>query len=106
MTGKICKAIIKVSGLVLILTLLMIMGILYNYFTNIQISQQKTELNLAAQGVAQSGLEYFEKLDIGNNRITLIDIDGTVIFDNKKDAKLMENHRNREEFLEDRKSVV
>lgn len=38
-----------------------------------------------------------------NSRITLLDEDGTVLFDSVKDAKELENHGNRPEFVKARK---
>src|SRR5699024_4354523 len=47
-----------------------------------------------------SGAEYLHTVENTPNRITLIDQDGTVLFDNQADPAEMENHADREEFRE------
>lgn len=46
----------------------------------------------------KSGLHY--DLSDDGLRITLIDVDGTVIFDSEQDEKIMENHSQREEIIQ------
>lgn len=100
MTKRIANTIIKVSALILIFTIGLLIGVLYNYFEKIQLSQQSNILSLAEKGYSDLGVKYFKKLDVGHFRITLIDKDGVVIFDNQSDAKKMENHKHREEVKE------
>ena len=104
MTKKIRKSIIMVSSITLISAILLIVGSLYGYFTDIQKGNSKANLNLVATGVSQNGLIYLEKLSIEDYRITWIDEDGTVLYDSKADKDAMENHGDREEFLEAVKS--
>ncbi|NCC87826.1 MAG: HAMP domain-containing histidine kinase [Clostridia bacterium] len=100
MTKRIANTIIKVSALILVLTMLLLIVVLYNYFEKIQLSQQSNILSLAEKGYEDLGVEYFEDLDAGHFRITLIDEDGTVLFDNQSNPKEMENHKDREEVKE------
>ena len=100
MTKKISKTIIMVTSVTLLCTLLLIVGSLYNYFTNIQKENQKNDIDLIATAVSHIGLEYLESLQDDKHRITWIDADGTVLFDSIADKKTMENHGDREEFLE------
>ena len=74
------------------------MGVLYDYFSNVQRSQLEMQTNLAAQGAANEGMKYFEGLDVTDYRITWIDTDGTVLYDSKSDFAEMENHMEREEI--------
>ena len=104
MTKKIRKSIIVVSAITLFSAILFIVGSLYGYFTDIQKENSKSNLNLVATGVSQNGINYLDKLNIDNYRITWIDKDGTVLYDSKADKDAMENHGDREEFLEAIKS--
>ncbi len=74
------------------------MGVLYEYFSNVQRNQLRMQTNLASQGVANEGIGYFNDLDIENYRITLIDSDGVVLYDSRSDNTKMENHLEHEEI--------
>ena len=50
--------------------------------------------------VEQLGAGYLESLKNPKNRLTLIDGDGTVLYDSQADAAAMENHGDREEVRE------
>ena len=63
-------------------------------------TELEKEAFYAAQGVESSGMEYLEKLDGKNSRITLIDQDGSVLYDSQAEASSMENHKDREEVKE------
>ena len=100
MTSKIFKSIISAAIAVLIASLVIITGVLYRYFGNLQESQLKDELHLAVEATQQLGKSYLEDLDSDRYRLTWIDSDGTVIFDSHADAATMENHAGREEIKE------
>lgn len=100
MTKKIFKSIMAVCTVVLILGLAFVMGILYRYFGKQISTELEKEAFYAAQGVESSGMEYLEKLDGKNSRITLIDQDGSVLYDSQAEASSMENHKDREEVKE------
>jgi len=97
MSSKIFKAILTVSIVVLLASLILVMGVLYKYFSTLQKNQLRIELELAEQGVTISGLEYLNKLEAEDYRITWIGSDGTVLFDNMADVMTMQNHMEREE---------
>ena len=63
MTSKILKSILTVATVVLTASLLVITGVLYQYFGNIQKAQLKDELNLVAKATEQLGKEYLISLD-------------------------------------------
>ena len=100
MKNKIFQAILKVTIIVLLFNLILITGVLHNYFGKIQNKQLKGELFLAALGTEQEGLNYLDNLRTEDYRITWISSDGVVLFDNQADITKMENHSNREEFTE------
>ena len=100
MTSKILKSILSVAVAVLAASLVIIIGVLYPYFGNVQENQLKDELSLAASATEQLGEEYLEGLDSDRYRLTWVGPDGTVIFDNHADAAAMENHADREEIKE------
>ena len=100
MNKKIFKAVMLTAIIVLIATVVIIMGSLYAYFSDVQKSQLRIETELAARGAELNGVDYFEKLKIENYRITWIDKDGSVLYDNEADTQNMENHLEREEVQE------
>ncbi len=100
MSSKIFKSIWIAAISVFLASLVFILGISYNYFTEIQKNQLKNETELAAAGVALSGKSYFDNLNPKDYRITWIDSSGNVLFDNEINAEKMENHLEREEIKE------
>lgn len=85
---------------VLLVTLFMVVGLLYGYFTQVQKEQLQTETALAAQGASLEGQDYFNELKMSNVRITWVDNQGKVLYDNESDTRTMDNHANREEIKE------
>lgn len=100
MRNKILKAILTVAGTALLACIVMVLGVLYPYFGNLQQNQLKDELRLAAQGVNEQGVYYLEGLEKQHNRLTLIDPSGVVLYDSEVKAEEMENHGDREEVQE------
>ena len=100
MTSKIFKSILSVAIAVLLASLVVITGMLYQYFGTMQESQLKDELSLAASATEQLGQSYLSQLDSDRYRLTWVNADGTVIFDTHADSASMDNHENREEIKE------
>jgi len=100
MTSKIFKSVLSAAIVVLMASLIIITGVLYQYFGTIQESQLKDELSLAAEAVQKLGESYLEKLDFDRYRLTWVSSDGTVIFDSHANEAAMENHAGREEIKE------
>lgn len=98
MMKRIFRSIWIVAISVFLVCATLFMGILYEYFSELQISQLRQQTNLAAQGVAHEGMAYFEELDVENYRITWIDRDGNVLYDSELTLGEMENHLEREEI--------
>lgn len=99
MTKRIFRSIMLVSALVLVIGLGFIMGILYHYFGSQIEKELKSETAYLAISVENMGLSALDKLPAESARVTLIDEDGTVLFDNKADAAGMENHADRQEVI-------
>ena len=100
MTKKIFRSICLVALAVLVASTVLIMGVLYGYFTDMQHDQLRMQTELAAQGVNHEGTAYFDALNSRDYRLTLIGPDGSVIYDSQADSDEMENHLEREEVQE------
>ena len=100
MTSKIFRSTVLVAVIVLLCSLSIVMGVLFNHFTDVQIQQLKNELSLAVTGTEQYGNIFLENVEADRFRITWIDTDGTVLFDTQADQTIMENHADREEIRE------
>ncbi len=98
MTKRIFKAICAAALGVFLVTMLLIMGVLYNYFSTVQQKQLRSETQLAVQGVEQLGIGYFDGLATDNFRVTWIAANGDVLYDSETDSDSMENHLQREEI--------
>ena len=100
MTKKIFHSILLVACTVLLACYLVILTSLNDYFTSLRKSQLKTQLSFASTAVEDEGIEYLKNLENGEYRLTLIDTDGTVLYDTNADAATMENHSDRREVQE------
>ena len=112
MSNKIFRSIITTAALVLLASFVIIIGVLYGYFTQVIEKQLREELDIAAAAVEEQGGEYIKRLhtgavtvadgsirpDGGSIRLTLISSTGEVIYDTKSDAQTMENHIDRREI--------
>lgn len=87
-----------VCALVLAVGLAAVMGILYSNFDGQMRKELSKEAAYLAYGVEQQGLNYLKNIKDKNARITYIDQDGTVLFDNEADVSEMKNHSDRTEF--------
>lgn len=101
MTKKIFKNIFLGCISVLIATIIIIVGVMYNYYGNEMMSGLKSELNSISSGVEIGGFDFLNSLEKDDSdRITWIDSDGTVRYDSDATADKMENHLDREEIRE------
>ena len=87
-----------VCALVLAVGLAAVMGILYSNFDGQMRKELSKEAAYLAYGVEQQGLDYLKNIKDKSARITYIDQDGTVLFDNEADVSEMKNHSDRTEF--------
>ena len=107
MTKKIFRSILLAAVSVLLASLVIIMGCLYDYYRNVQEKQLRDELRLASYGVEAGGSGYLEQLaspyrfaSVADCRLTWIAADGKVLFDTHVPAAEMENHADRAEVRE------
>ena len=100
MISKIFRSTLLVAAVILLCSLGLIMGVLYGYSNDIQVSQIKDELRLAAAGTEESGVAFLHRVESQRFRLTWVDADGKVLFDTHAEADRMENHGNREEIQE------
>lgn len=100
MTGRIFRSILLAAVGVFLATTVLFLLCLYDYFSGAAKRQLRSETELAAKAVSVEGEKFFENLNAEDFRITLISADGNVLFDTETDAENMENHSEREEFVE------
>ena len=65
-----------------------------------EIIELQNECGLVIKGYELDDISYLESIEDSSLRVTLIDLEGNVIFDNELDESEMENHASREEFKE------
>ncbi|MBQ1481978.1 MAG: hypothetical protein IIZ28_00250 [Erysipelotrichaceae bacterium] len=98
MANKIFKSILAVAMTVLILTVIFTVDEMYQSFFNAQMELLEAETKVIAYGIDEDGISFLDDLDEPDYRITLIDADGTVIYDNSSsDIASMDNHLDRQE---------
>ncbi len=103
MSNKIFKSVWSAALAVFAVSLALILGLCYSYFSAVQVNQLKIETQLAARGAAICGMDFFtgsgdeQALEAENYRVTWIASDGSVLYDSAADESSMENHLAREE---------
>ena len=97
MTAKLFRNSTAVAVSVMVLSIALFLGMLYQYFSNQLMTELETETWLVAQGVELNGMDYLTGLNT-ENRVTWVDTDGTVLYDSQADETAMENHGDREEI--------
>jgi two-component system phosphate regulon sensor histidine kinase PhoR len=100
MIKRIFRSICFAALCVFLVSMVLFMGVLYDYFSGIHKQQLAIQTQLVAQAVTHEGLDYFTDLAEQEDRITWIAADGTVLYDNRSDSAEMENHLEREEIKE------
>ena len=100
MTRKIFQSMIAVVVSVLLLSLALITGVLYEHFESAMLDQMRTTASFVEHGVKEDGMKYLDEMSSSQCRITWIEADGTVKFDNRSDPSTMENHADRAEVKE------
>ena len=100
MTKKIFQSIMAVAGAVLIASLVIIVGCLYRYFSDVQGKQLEDELSLAVVAVEKDGRGYQDEVQSREYRLTWVAENGEVLYDTQSHGEGMENHGDREEIQE------
>ena len=85
MIKNIHRSILLVSLIVLLAAAGLIMGAMYPYFQNVEANELKSQTKLAAQGVELNGKQYLKHFDNDQIRITWINKNGKVLYDNQAD---------------------
>lgn len=98
LTFKIFINTFFVGTLVYFICAFLFISNMYNYFEKQIFSELETESVFLENVIKNQNIENLSKIKT-SNRITLIDFDGNVFFDNKVSIEQMENHGSREEFL-------
>ena len=97
MTKKIFREILISSILIILVCLVFTVGIQYKIYADSKQAELKSKAYLIGLSVTADGLPDYS---FAAERITLIDRDGNVIYDNKASAADMENHAKRAEFVQ------
>lgn len=100
MTKKIFRSVLLSMVLILAAATALIVVSLNSYIVSNEKSVLASQADLAAAGVETSGKKYLENLRSDQYRLTWVDKDGNVLFDNEEDPASMSNHSDREEIIE------
>lgn len=100
MTKRISLSVLVACAAVLVASLIIIMGVLYDYFGRIEHTQLADELEIAAAAVEEGGTDALARLSSERYRLTLIAKNGDVLYDTKAGGSLSENHAERSEVKE------
>lgn len=104
MNKKIFRSSLLTVCLVLAATIALIMGLLFHFFEKQIQKELANEAGFLAHALENEGAGYFDSFDnknnrlAGNNRITWIDKNGTVLFDSRADVSELDNHADRDEI--------
>lgn len=104
MNKKIFRSSLLTVCLVLAATIALIMGLLFHFFEKQIQKELVNEAGFLAHALENEGAGYFDSFDnknnrlAGNNRITWIDENGTVLFDSRADVSELDNHADRDEI--------
>ena len=99
MTAKLFRTSMAVAVSVMVLSIALFMGMLYQYFSDQMMTELESETWLVSRGVELDGMDYLNGLHT-TSRVTWVAADGTVLYDHEADASTMENHADREEIRE------
>lgn len=97
MTRRIFRAVFTVSLVIVVMAGALLLRGFYSSLEASRHNQLTAELELAARGVAEGGVNYLRGLDARTYRVTWIAHDGTVLYDTEVPAGELENHANRAE---------
>ena len=103
MKNKIFRALVALAAMaVLVASGLITFLVSQDYFNETK-KELAQEARYISMGLESGGNDFLNKIaaENGSNvRITLIDKDGIVLFDNQAEAKTLENHAMRQEIME------
>ena len=105
MTFKIFRNAFLIGICVLLACSALFFGVMFSNYESQAFDKLAIEADYIAHAVERIGPSYLDTLS-GDDRVTLIDADGTVLFDNAADIDTLSNHLDREEIAEARKDGV
>ena len=79
MTKKIFHSILLAAAAVLLSSLLIITGFLYDYFGKVQQNHLEDQLDMAAAAVENGGIDFSKAIAVPRYRLTCIAADGSVL---------------------------
>ncbi len=100
MNKKIFRSSFLVAVFVLVITVALIMGILYNFIENQTESELKSDATYITYALKTEGINQFDGYENTDKRVTLIGFDGNVLYDSEADKTEFDNHSGREEIKE------
>lgn len=100
MNKKIFRSSLLTVFLILVATIILILGILFRFFEKQIQTELENEAIFLSQAIEYDGVDFFEGFDSHNNRVTLINENGKVLFDSEADANKLDNHAERKEIQE------
>lgn len=100
MNKKIFRSSFAVALFVLIVTVSLIMGILYNYIEKQTEAELKSDASYIAYSLETEGVNQFNGYENTDKRVTLVDFEGDVIYDSSASTENLDNHASREEIIE------
>lgn len=98
MNKKIFRACFFTAVIVLLISLIMIFGVLFEYFENQIMSELKSKADYIGRAIQSEGISYIDNFDGNEKRITLISPTGEVIADTSADPQSLGDHSDRAEF--------
>lgn len=98
MTKKIMRSICLAAFVVLASTAGLFCWVLYGHFSDREYERLKVQTEIIAEKLSLSGEEYQGGSELNEYRVTVIDKDGSVIYDSRSNSDEMENHLERKEI--------
>lgn len=100
MNKKIFRAGFFTSLLVLLISLTLVFGVLFDYFEGQIFGELQSEASYISYALQKEGLSFFDIFSDKSKRITLVSGDGAVLADTSADAQQLDNHSSRKEIRE------
>ncbi len=97
MKRKIFDSVLMVTALTAMITVISLMFLFFPFMENEILKELQEEGKLIEKGIDMLGDSYLNQLSGKERRITLINTDGTVVFDSGTDVDVLDNHLNRDE---------
>lgn len=100
MKKRIFLTVFATALITVLVSLILLVGVTYRYINEDTRDQLMAQLDYLSQAVDDEGLTYLNQLENDSYRITWIAADGAVLFDNRNNISRMENHADRQEFID------